>query len=302
MRTAEEMANFCFKWEDLSDPEVRDRLVTKLMEQAKEKREEAVRQGKKPDSFWYGAGEDLLTYDGALKMLEYERETNMNCWIYVATLFDPIETLLQPGIGQPPNPNDEVIYAFLSVGMGLKRRITDEILKVNVAVALTRNRCIIADSTKNGKKGQSAIKTISYDDILKVYFDTKNLRVIFNTTSGNDVGFYPSGNVGLMTKLTDLSGKEIQNQIDNTINLDIITNIIENYKNGVQHEAPPQPSQPSPQTKYQHPQVTVPTAPTAKAGLSVEAVETLKQFKELLDAEIITQEEFDAKKKQILGL
>ena len=30
--------------------------------------------------------------------------------------------------------------------------------------------------------------------------------------------------------------------------------------------------------------------------------EQLKQFKELLDAGVITQEEFDAKKKQILGL
>lgn len=302
MRTSEEMTNFCFKWEDLSDPDVRDRLVTKLMEQAKEKREEAVRRGKKPDSFWYGAGEHLLTYDGALKSLKNERETNMNCWIYVTTLFEPIETLLQPGIGQPPNPNDEVIYAFLSVGMGLKHRITDEIQKVNVAVALTRNRCIIADSTKNGKKGQSAIKIISYDDILKVYFDTKKLRVIFNTTSGNDVGFYPSGNVGSMIKWTD---EEHPNEIDNAINLSLITEIIENYKNGVQHEAPqatPQPSQPSPQTKSQPPQAAVPTAPPAKAGLSVEAVETLKQFKELLDAEIITQEEFDAKKKQLLGL
>lgn len=31
-------------------------------------------------------------------------------------------------------------------------------------------------------------------------------------------------------------------------------------------------------------------------------VEELKQYKELIDSEIITQEEFDAKKKQLLGL
>ena len=32
------------------------------------------------------------------------------------------------------------------------------------------------------------------------------------------------------------------------------------------------------------------------------AIEEIKQFKELLDVGIITQEEFDAKKKELLGL
>ena len=32
------------------------------------------------------------------------------------------------------------------------------------------------------------------------------------------------------------------------------------------------------------------------------AADELKKFKELLDMEVITQEEFDAKKKQLLGL
>ena len=33
-----------------------------------------------------------------------------------------------------------------------------------------------------------------------------------------------------------------------------------------------------------------------------EQISTLKKFKELLDSGILTQEEFDAKKKEILGL
>ena len=41
---------------------------------------------------------------------------------------------------------------------------------------------------------------------------------------------------------------------------------------------------------------------TVSEGLSDEAVRELKTYKELLDAGIITQEEFDAKKKQLLGL
>ena len=44
-----------------------------------------------------------------------------------------------------------------------------------------------------------------------------------------------------------------------------------------------------------------PTAPN-NGGTAVSAADELKKFKELLDAGVITQEEFDAKKKQLLGL
>lgn len=50
------------------------------------------------------------------------------------------------------------------------------------------------------------------------------------------------------------------------------------------------------------PQQAAPAAPSAGAGLPAETVEALKQLKDLLDADILTQEEFDAKKKQLLGL
>ena len=40
------------------------------------------------------------------------------------------------------------------------------------------------------------------------------------------------------------------------------------------------------------------TQPTA----AVSAADELKKFKELLDSGVISQEEFDAKKKQLLGL
>ena len=38
------------------------------------------------------------------------------------------------------------------------------------------------------------------------------------------------------------------------------------------------------------------------SGGGVSAADELKKFKELLDAGVLTQEEFDAKKKQLLGL
>ena len=44
---------------------------------------------------------------------------------------------------------------------------------------------------------------------------------------------------------------------------------------------------------------------TPKSGAVIQqasAADELKKFKELLDMGIITQEEFDAKKKQLLGL
>jgi len=45
-----------------------------------------------------------------------------------------------------------------------------------------------------------------------------------------------------------------------------------------------------------------PTNPETQAVNAVSDVEELKKYKELLDSGIITQEEFDAKKKQLLGI
>ena len=64
-----------------------------------------------------------------------------------------------------------------------------------------------------------------------------------------------------------------------------------------QRQAQPQPRvQQQPQAAYQAPQ-----QPRPQAGV-VDAAEELKKFKELLDMGAITQEEYDAKKKQLLGL
>ena len=41
---------------------------------------------------------------------------------------------------------------------------------------------------------------------------------------------------------------------------------------------------------------------TKQANEAVSAADELKKFKELLDSGIITQDEFDAKKKQLLGI
>ena len=45
-----------------------------------------------------------------------------------------------------------------------------------------------------------------------------------------------------------------------------------------------------------------PIATTIKQEVPKSEADELKKYKELLDSDIITQEEFDAKKKQLLGL
>lgn len=295
MRTAVEMADFCFGWEDLNDPEVRDRLVAKRIEEAKKRREEAVSKGKKPDNFFCGESESNLTYDGALSSIKGSRERQRNSWRYVVRLFAPIEGVLGPGIGQTWGPNDEVVYAGLSVGTGLKHHGLMDVQKVNVAVGLTRNRCIIADSTK---KREKEIRIISYDDILGVYYE--NGRVIVKTTAGGDVGF--------SIVIDNLWSFDLSNV--GSVDAETFVQIVECYRKGVQYEAPrpgqkftqaPQVAPPTepPQTA---PQAAAPAVPPAGVGLSAETVEALKQFKELLDAGILTQEEFDGKKQQLLGL
>ena len=47
--------------------------------------------------------------------------------------------------------------------------------------------------------------------------------------------------------------------------------------------------------------VTTPKAETVN-GATLGIADELKKYKELLDSGVITQEEFDAKKKQLLGL
>lgn len=56
----------------------------------------------------------------------------------------------------------------------------------------------------------------------------------------------------------------------------------------------------SPQTAAISPTPT-PTGPTSAPSLDAQ-IEAIKKLKELLDAGVLTQEEFDAKKKQVLGL
>ena len=67
-------------------------------------------------------------------------------------------------------------------------------------------------------------------------------------------------------------------------------------------EQRPQPAPPPQAAAPQAAPQPVPQVPPAGAGLPPETVEALKQLKDLLDAGILTQEEFDAKKKQLLGL
>lgn len=58
-------------------------------------------------------------------------------------------------------------------------------------------------------------------------------------------------------------------------------------------------SVPQPENEYTRVEVVKPRTQTAQ---QIIPIEELKKLKELLDAGVITQEDFDAKKKQLLGL
>ena len=62
------------------------------------------------------------------------------------------------------------------------------------------------------------------------------------------------------------------------------------------------PQQPQPRVQQTPPQAAPYTTPQRPQASAADVVEELKKYKELLDMGAITQEEYDAKKKQLLGL
>lgn len=139
------------------------------------------------------------------------------------------------------------------------------------------NKCVIATkanlvsfATGNGSDGE---KTIYYSDVLGVQYKRCGVQL---------------GYLQLET-----ASSTMNNRTDNFFNensftfdadLDIIMEEVQNFVKKKVDEAK--------KTK---------NAPIVVAGASSSADE-LKKFKELLDMGIISQEEFDAKKKQLLGL
>ena len=73
------------------------------------------------------------------------------------------------------------------------------------------------------------------------------------------------------------------------------------YNNGYAQPQYPQNDYNYQQPQYNQPAYQQPVEPQPAFGPTYEA-DMLKSYKELLDSGIITQEEFDQKKKQVLGL
>lgn len=231
--------------------------------------------------------------------------------------FRPIERLLGPDLGLEPNRGyDNVLGAFVWGKMkGLRRGdfkrdvAPDDALAHVIATAWTSDRCIVAYT---GIRGKEHIATIRYDEIVaieaapgkKYLFADQDSVMLLRTTTENII----------FTTIT-LSGVEQLNNVQKFCAY--VTELVMRYKQAKyaaqqgaaapqyrQQTPPPQAAAPQyrQQTPPQVPRAAAPAAPRAGAGLSAETVEALKQLKALLDAGILTQEEFDAKKRQLLGL
>ena len=238
--------------------------------------------------------------------------------------FRPIERLLGPDLGLEPNREyDNVLGAFVWGKMkGLRRGdfkkdvAPSDALAHVIATAWTSDRCIVAYT---GMGGKEHIATIGYDEIVaieavpgKKYLLADQDGVMLLRTTTENIRF---------TSITFSGGSS--DTLNNVRTFcAYATELVMKYKQaryaaqqaaaGAQAapQAAPQPvpqapqaaPQPAPVPQETVPQAVAPAAPPAGVGAQAEVIEMLKQFKELLDAGILTQEEFDAKKKQLLGL
>lgn len=189
---------------------------------------------------------------------------------------------------------------------------------VNVAAAFTANRCIITHMCKTVKV---PTRTIPYDDIAKAEpfagkYSKLNMQMggmtLVMAADGSGVVFLT---LPMSAKDRDLYREFVPEQACEAVN-----ELIMRYKqagHAPQYQAAAPQAAPQPAPAPQAPQAApaapwagavpqAPQAPQAAApaagGLQPETVEALKQLKDLLDAGILTQEEFDGKKKQLLGL
>lgn len=313
MRTALEMTDFALNTIGYAeDPEGLDHVAKEMLAYWHHCREEAIRKGKNPEHGW---PEDKLTYDWALQVIQRDtiKPLAKRKSDYVA-LFRPIEQALMFETGASGGNND-VLYTFLSFHVSSSNqkdrfygslRHEFEVMneKFRYAVALTADRCIIAP--------QGRLTVIPYDDIAgvtaKIGESYLNLGVFIPSVetflSMNTGHTYTIHHGGYSPLNWDGTYRAI---------MDLVTRYKrEKYEARTGGTAPQQPPQPqeAPQPAPQQPQAVPQAAPQpvpqaaapAGAGLPPETIETLKQLKGLLDADILTQEEFDAKKKLLLGL
>ncbi|MCI9567342.1 MAG: SHOCT domain-containing protein [Lawsonibacter sp.] len=250
---------------------------------------------------------------------------------HYADLFRPIERALGPNFGLAAGGDDDVLYAVTSYDVHYAEGIFSD--PESVAAAFTANRCIIAYQIK----GEETVETIPYDEISGIEARQAPEKFWDNFSEGHLILSAPTVVWQFHTRRYKNTYYE---HFDPDQACEAVTELVMKYKQAKyaaqQGTAAPQYSQQTPPPKApqgeapqersqwsaaqldtaqrtaarltaalqapQPPEAAAPAASPAGAGLSAETVEALKQLKGLLDAGILTQEEFDAKKKQLLGL
>lgn len=133
-----------------------------------------------------------------------------------------------------------------------------------VAVVFTSRHLIYAKKTMFGNE---PVRMVRLELVTNVIKDTKHLL---------------SGKIGIQTVSETITFGYSKNELDGAFMA--VTAALERYRKGRPVDSPP-----------------VSPTPAAIATPAPSVVEQLKQFKELFDMGILTQEEFDAKKKQLLN-
>lgn len=299
MRTALEMANFYTGWIDLSDPAVRDQAAKKLTADIESLLSVNILSKRSSARIM-----KFLNYDQALREVDRSMREREEPRRKLADLFRPVERAL--------GPNDEVVYALVLSNIVFSSK-KDPVLQMknilkpgsaNAAVAFTADRCIIVDQTWR----RDSVRIIPYDDITGIQPFVQPFIKNGEIYEGGITLHLPYDSISFVlcpwTFCTDTAYVYSPSTWAPWANYNAdILEIVTRYKQGKAQKtyAAPQAQDYAPTSPQAAPQ-QAPAAPQTGAVPQEEAIEAMKRFKELLDMGILTQEEFDAKKKQMLGL
>ncbi len=245
-----------------------------------------------------------------IKESELGAEYKMQLRLSLINAFRPIEQVLEE--------DEDVLYVIPAASVGSTQRPLEERndLGASVVVVFTANRCIFVHTDSADKK---TLQTIPYDELIEIRARPAPKKLL-NDSLGELIVSTTTDILRFRTKYcltSSLKHGRIYAHFVPEWACETVTALVMKYKQAKcaaqQGEAAPQQTpqpQEAPQPAPQQPQAVPQAAPQpvpqaaapAGAGLPPETIETLKQLKGLLDADILTQEEFDAKKKQLLGL
>lgn len=274
--------------------------------------------------------EKVLDASTMYKEEEKRADVRMNFRLVLTDAFRSIERVLEDG--------DDVLYAMPATSVGSTQRPLGKRNETAtyVAAAFTANRCILVHVSRLGKE---TFRTIPYDEIIEIRAKPAPQKLFNFTWSWGELIVSTTTDI-LRFRTCYFFANCIRDrgyaQFIPEQACEAVTALVTKYKQakcaaqqGAAAPQQPQQTPPPPQETSQWaeaqrntaqqtaarltaalqapsapvaPQQAAPAAPSAGAGLPPETIETLKQLKGLLDADILTQEEFDAKKKQLLGL